>query len=131
MSDEARGHPGGLQFYCCTQMHCTQRLVSLKLRTTDAAPTELTGPGLAHALRALVTEKGLAGTVQVRETSCMRGCLIGPRLNVVSEGGFKDAVRYLHLPATRRHLRCFPWEDVPSVEALLDRHVTVSEEEGL
>jgi hypothetical protein len=125
MSDEARVRPGCLQFYLCTQMHCTQRLVSLKIRTTDAAPTKLTGPGLARALRELVTENGLEGRVQVRETSCMRGCLIGPRLNVVSEEGFKDAVRYLYLPATRRHLRCFPWEEVISVEVLLDRHVTV------
>ena len=50
MSDEARGHPGCLQFYFCTQMHCTQRLVSLKLRATDAAPTELPGQVLRNAL---------------------------------------------------------------------------------
>jgi len=125
MSDESRVSHGCLQFYLCTQMHCAQRLVSLKIRSTDVTTTALTGPGLARALRELVAEKGFEGRVQVRETSCMRGCLIGPRLNVVSEGGFKDAVRYLHLPAMRRHLRCFPWEDVISVEALLDHHVTV------
>jgi predicted metal-binding protein len=108
MSDEARVRPGCLQFYLCTQMHCTQRLVSLKIRTTDAAPTKLTGPGLARALRELVTEKGLEGRVQVRETSCMRGCLIGPRLNVVSEEGFKDAVRYLYLRPRDGTCAAFP-----------------------
>ena len=123
MSNELRVRSDCLQLYLCTQMPCTQNLVHLKIHATDVATRELNGPELAQALRGLVAEKGLGEQVEVRETCCMRGCLVGPRLNVVGTGGFKDAVRYLHLPATKRPLRCAPWGEVASVEDLLDRHV--------
>jgi hypothetical protein len=119
VADEAQGRTECVHLYLCTQMHCVRRVASLKIHTADAATTELNGLGLAQVLRELVAEKHLQERIQVHETSCMRGCLIGPRLNVVGVGGFKDAVRYLHLPATRRNLRCFPWEGVSSLEALV------------
>ena len=88
----------------------------------DAATTELTGPDLVRALRELVAEKDLATRIQVQETSCMRGCLVGPRLNVTGAGGFREAMRYLHLPAARHNLSCFPWEEVVSLEELVNIH---------
>jgi hypothetical protein len=92
----------------------------LRIHTTDTATTKLTGPDLVRALRELVAGKDMELRIQVRETSCMRGCLIGPRLNVVGVGGFKEAVRYLHLPAGRRNLNCLPWEGVVSLEDLVN-----------
>lgn len=126
MADDSGRRPDCLFLYLCTQLHCTRHVVRLKIHTADVAARELTGPDLAQALRALVTEKGWGDRVQVRETSCMRGCLVGPRLNVVGAGGFKDAVRYLHLPATKPALRCVAWEAVTSAEALLDEHLKVT-----
>jgi hypothetical protein len=123
MADELPLHQDGVLFYLCMQVDCTRRLVSIKLHSTDSSTAALNGPGLAQALQALIVEKGLGERAQVCETSCLRGCRVGPRLNVVGTGGFKETVRYLHLPATRRGLRCFPWEEVVSVEALLDRSV--------
>ncbi|MBI3303073.1 MAG: (2Fe-2S) ferredoxin domain-containing protein [Deltaproteobacteria bacterium] len=119
-----------LQLYLCITAHCARRVVRLKIRTADPASREFNGPGLAQAMQELIVEKGLVGQVQVRETSCMRGCTIGPRLNVVGAGGFKEAVRYLHLPAAKSHLRCARWEDVVSLEALLDYHVQGQDETG-
>ncbi len=123
ITDETAGRSDCVQFYLCTQMHCARRVVSLKIHTTDAATTELTGPDLIRALQGLTAEKNVAARIQVRETSCMRGCLIGPRLNVVGVGGFKDAMRYLHLPAGRRHLNCLPWEGVVSLEELVNSNI--------
>ena len=123
MTDTSRGRADGIHFYLCTQLHCTQNRVQLKIRTADAVMRELNGPALAQALQKLVSEKNLGEQVQVRETSCMRGCLVGPRLNVVGGAGFKDAVRYLHLPAAKHHLKCSSWGEVTSLEEVLDQHV--------
>ena len=111
-----------LQLYLYIQAPCFRRVVSLKIRTMDASTRELNGPGLARGLRELVAGKDLGERVQVWETSCMRGCLVSPRLNVVGAGGFKDTVRSLYLPTTRRTLRCFLWQEVTSVEAFIDQY---------
>ena len=123
MTDPSRVRADCVHFYLCTQLHCTRNLVQLKIRSADAVTRELNGPALAKALQKLVSQKNLGEQVQVRETSCMRGCLVGPRLNVVGGAGFKDAVRYLHLPAAKHHLKCSSWEDVTSLEEVLDQHV--------
>ena len=112
-----------INFYLCTHLHCSHNRVRLKLRPADRTAQELNGPALARALRQLVGEKGLGDQVRVRETSCMRGCLVGPRLNVVGGAGFRDAVRYLHLPAAKRHLKCAAWQTAGSLEEVLERHV--------
>jgi hypothetical protein len=122
MTGETPGRLDCIHFYLCTQMHCARRVVSLRIHAADVATTELTGPDLVQSLRELVAEKDLATRIQVRETSCMRGCLVGPRLNVIGAGGFKEAVRYLHLPTVRRNLSCFPWEEVVSLEELVNIH---------
>ncbi len=123
MTDTSRVRADCVHFYLCTQLHCTRNFVQLKIRAADAVTRELNGPGLAQALHTLVVEKNLGQQVQVRETSCMRGCLVGPRLNVVGGAGFKDAVRYLHLSAAKRHLKCSSWGEVNSLEEVLDQHV--------
>ncbi len=114
-----------LELYLCIQEQCARRVVRVKIRTADPSSRELSGPDLSQTLRKLVAEKGLAGRVKVRETSCMRGCTIGPRLNVVGAGGLREAVRYLHLPAAKSGLRCARWEEVNSLEALLEHHLQV------
>jgi len=81
MADDSPVRADCLQLYLCTQAPCSRRVVSLKIRTMDASTRELNGPGLARGLRELVAEKDLGERVQVWETSCMRGCLVGPRLN--------------------------------------------------
>jgi hypothetical protein len=58
----------------------------------------------------------------------MGGCPLGPRLNVVGAGGFKATVRYLHLQTAKRGTLCAPWEEVLSLEALLDQHIKEEEE---
>jgi hypothetical protein len=93
--------------------------------TTDAVARALSGPDLLHALQTLMTEKGILG--KVLETSCMGGCTIGPRLNVIGAGGFKDTLRYLHLESERQKTLCEPWEAVTSLEALLEYHVQEEE----
>jgi hypothetical protein len=112
-----------VDFYLCTHLHCSHNLVRLKIHAADRMTRELNGPALARALRQLVGEKDLGEQVRVRETSCMRGCLVGPRLNVVGGAGFRDAVRYLHLPAAKRHLKCAAWQAAGSLEEVLERHV--------
>jgi predicted metal-binding protein len=111
-------------FYVCAQKDCARRVVSLKLRTTDSAATALTGPELLQGLQTLIVKKDIEALAQVQETSCMRGCLVGPRLNVIGEGGFKEAVRYLHLPANRHNGRCVAWAEIDSIEALLDHYAS-------
>lgn len=123
MADELPAHRASLSFYLCTQMHCTRRLVSVKIHGTDVSTIALNGLGLAQTLQALIAEKGLGESVQVCETSCLRGCRVGPRLDVVGTRGFKETVRYRYIPATRRGLGGFPWEEVVSVEVLLERSV--------
>jgi hypothetical protein len=123
MTDPSRVRTDCVHFYLCTQLHCTRNLVQLKIHAADTVTRELNGPALAHALQKLVVEKDLGDQVQVRETSCMRGCLVGPRLNVVGGAGFKDALRYLQLPAAKRHLKCSSWGEVSSLEEVLDQHV--------
>lgn len=115
--------PVALELLLCTQAHCTRRVVGLKRRITDAAQQEFNGPKLIQALQELIAARGLSEQVQVRQTSCMGGCTIGPRLNVVGAGGLKAAVRYLHLPAAKSHLQCARWADVASLEVLLDHHL--------
>lgn len=75
-----------------------------------------------RTLQELIAARGLSEQVQVRPTSCMGDCTIGPRLNVVGAGGLKDAVRYLHLPVAKTHVRCARWANVASLEALLDQY---------
>ncbi len=123
MTDTSRVRTDCVHFYLCTQLHCTRNLVQLKIHAADVVTRELNGPALAQALQKLVVEKDLGEQVQVRETSCMRGCLVGPRLNVVGVGGFKNALRYLHLPAAKHHLKCASWGEVTSLEEVLDQHV--------
>ncbi|MBI3757403.1 MAG: hypothetical protein HY267_05445 [Deltaproteobacteria bacterium] len=120
MTDKTPGRADCIHFYLCTQMHCARRVVSVRIHAADAATMELTGPDLVRALRELVVERDLTTRIQVRETSCMRGCLVGPRLNVTGTGGFREAMRYLHLPAARHNLSCFPWEGVVSLEELVN-----------
>jgi hypothetical protein len=115
-----------LKLFVCTKTQCTARVVRVKLRTADTAPQELNGPALFEALQALLVEKGMRGRVWA--TSCMGGCPIGPRLNVVGAGGFKATVRYLHLQTSKRGILCAPWEEILSLEALLDRHMQEEEE---
>jgi hypothetical protein len=117
--------PIALKLLVCTKTHCAQRVVQLKRYTTDAAARALNGPALLHALQTLMTEKGIPG--KVLETSCMGGCTIGPRLNVIGAGGFKDTVRYLHLESEKQKTLCAPWEAVTSLEALLEYHVQEEE----
>jgi hypothetical protein len=117
---------GSLKFFVCTKTQCTNRVVRVKIHTADATAQELNGPALLHALQALLVEKGIRGRVWA--TSCMGGCPIGPRLNVVGAGGFKATVRYLHLQTGKRGILCAPWEAVMSLEALLDQHVQEEEE---
>lgn len=112
-----------LDLLLCTQVHCTRRVVCLKRGADDPAPQDLNGPGLVRTLQELIAARGLSEQVQVRPTSCMGGCTIGPRLNVVGAGGLKDAVRYLHLPVAKTHVRCARWADVASLEALLDQYL--------
>lgn len=114
-----------LKLFVCTKTHCTQHVVRLKLRTADAITQELNGPSLLRALEELMTEKGIAG--RVLEVSCMGGCPIGPRLNVVGADGFKDTVRYLHVASGKRKTLCVPWEAIESLEALLEYHVQKEE----
>ena len=114
-----------LKLFVCTKTHCTQRVVRLKLRTVDATTQELNGPSLLRGLEELMTEKGIAG--RVLEVSCMGGCPIGPRLNVVGAGGFRATVRYVHFRGVPRKTLCAPWEEVVSLEALLDQHVREEE----
>jgi L-amino acid N-acyltransferase YncA len=123
MTDDSPAYRAPVQLYLCTQKDCARRVVALKIYTDDATTTSLTRPELQQTLLTLITQKGIERWVAVRETSCMRGCRVGPRLNVVTDGRFQDAVRYLHLPANRRHGRCVSWTDVDSVEALLDHYV--------
>lgn len=115
--------PVSLELLLCAQVHCTRRVVRLKRRSNDAALQEFNGPELMQALQELIAARGLSEQVQVRQTSCMGGCTIGPRLNVVGAGGLKDAVRYLHLPVAKSHIRCARWADVVSLEALLDHYL--------
>ena len=117
---------GSLKFFVCTKTQCTNRVVRVKIHTTDATTQELNGPALLQELQALLVEKGIRGRVWA--TSCMGGCPIGPRLNVVGAGGFKATVRYLHLQTGKRGTLCAPWEAVMSLEALLDQHVKEEEE---
>jgi len=123
MADDSPAYGAPVQLYLCTQQDCARRVVALKIYTDDATTTSLTGPELQQRLHSLITQKGIERWVNVREASCMRGCRVGPRLNVVTDGCFQDAVRYLHLPATRRHWRCVAWTDVDSVESLLNHYV--------
>lgn len=88
-------------FHVCTQKDCARRGVSLKRYATDVTATMLTGPHLLQALQTLVVQKGIEARVRIQETSCMRGCWVGPRPNIIGEGGFQEAVRYLHVPANR------------------------------
>jgi hypothetical protein len=125
-SDDSTPLPGPLKLFVCTKTQCTARVVRVKVRTADATPQELNGPALFQALQALLVEKGIRGRVWA--TSCMGGCPIGPRLNVVGAGGFKATVRYLHLQTNKRGTLCAPWEEALSLEALLDRHVQEEEE---
>jgi hypothetical protein len=125
MADDSSAQAAPVQVCLCTQQDCARRVVALKIHTHDCAPTPLAGPELRQRLHTLITQKGIAHVGQVRETSCLRGCRVGPRLNVVTGGCFQDAVRYLHLPANRHHWRCVAWTDVDSVEALLDHYVSV------
>lgn len=124
-SNDSPARQAFLELYLCIQAQCARQVVRVKIRTADPSSRELSGPDLSQTLRKLVAEKGLAGQVQVRETSCMRGCTIGPRLNVVGAGGLKEAVRYLHLRAAKSGLRCARWEEVNSLEALLEHHLQV------
>jgi hypothetical protein len=117
---------GSLKLFVCTKTQCTDRVIRVKIRTADATTQELNGPALLQALQALLVEKGIRGRIWA--TSCMGGCPIGPRLNVVGTGGFKATVRYLHLQTSKRGILCAPWEAVTSLEALLDRHVKEEEE---
>jgi (2Fe-2S) ferredoxin len=123
MADDSRAQAAPVQLYLCTQQDCARRVVALKIYTHDCETIQLTGPSLLQTLQTLVIQKGIEQSVYVRETSCMRGCRVGPRLNVVEHGRFQDAVRYLHLPANRHHWRCVAWTDVDSVESLLDHYV--------
>lgn len=114
-----------LKFLVCTQTHCSGRTVQLKVHADDPADQELSGPELLQALHDLVDEKGVLG--QVKQTSCMGGCRIGPRLNVLGAEGLKAAMRYLHLPRAKSHLRCARWADVGSLEALIEHHLQEEE----
>ncbi|MGE0683046.1 MAG: (2Fe-2S) ferredoxin domain-containing protein [Candidatus Binatia bacterium] len=114
-----------LKLFVCTKTHCTERVVCVKIRTADATTQELNGPSLLRALEKLMTEKGIAG--RVLEVSCMGGCTIGPRLNVVGTDGFKGTVRYLHVVSGKRKPLCVPWEKIESLEALLEHHVQKEE----
>jgi hypothetical protein len=120
-TDDLGTRPVSLKLFVCTKTHCTERVVCVKIRTADATAQQLSGPALLRALAELMAEKGVAG--KVWETSCMGGCPIGPRLNVVGAGGFKATMRYLHFRGVPRKTLCAPWEDVGSLEALLDRYV--------
>ena len=115
-----------LKLFVCTKTHCTERVVRVKIRTADATAQALNGPALLRALEELMTEKGIAG--RVVEVSCMGGCPIGPRLNVVGAEGFRATVRYLHFRGVPCKTLCAPWEEVVSLEALLDQHVREEEE---
>ena len=123
MSDNSSAHSAQVQFSLCLQKDCARRGVALKISPHESAPTELTGLDLQQRLQTLIEKKRMAAVVDVRETSCMRGCRVGPRLNVVVGGHFQEAVRYLHLPANRRYGRCVAWADVDSVESLLEQYV--------
>lgn len=114
-----------LKLLVCTRTHCAQRVVQFKMYRTDNDARALHGPALLHALQALMAEKGIPG--RVLETSCMGGCTIGPRLNVIGAGGFKDTLRYLHLESEKQKTLCVPWEAVTSLEALLEYHVQEEE----
>lgn len=117
-----------LKLFVCTKTYCTERVVCVKIRTADATTQELNGPSLLHTLEELMTEKGIAG--RVMEVSCMGGCPIGPRLNVVGAGGFRATVRYVHFRGVPRKTLCAPWEEVVSLDALLDQHVRAEEARG-
>jgi|RhiMethySRZTD1v2_1073278.scaffolds.fasta_scaffold982887_2 hypothetical protein len=121
MADNSSAHSAQLQFYLCIQKDCARRVVALKISTHDSAPTELTGLDLQQRLQTLIEKKRMEALVDVRETSWMRGCRVGPRLNVVVGGHVQEAVCYVHLPANRRHWRCLTWADVDSVESLLEQ----------
>lgn len=109
-----------LDIYICTKSKCTAKRVQLKLRAEDATLSAYNGPALLAAIRAFITAKALDDQVQVHEVTCMAGCPVGPRVDMIA-----NTQRFLYFqrktPTGRVDL--ISWNSVASLEQAIEQHL--------
>lgn len=109
-----------LDIYICTKSKCTAKKVQLKLRSEDATPSTYNGPALLVAIRALVVAKALDGQVRVHEATCMAGCPVGPRVDVIAN---TQRFMYFQRKAATGRADLVSWNGVTSIENAIEQHL--------
>ena len=112
-----------LDIYICTKSKCTAKCVQIKLRETDPIAGAYNGPALLDAVRHLVDEQHLGGTVAVHEVACMSGCPVGPRIDIYV--GSRRVMYFQRKTATGRP-DLISWITVTDVETEIKRYLEYS-----
>jgi len=106
-----------LDIYICTKSKCTAKRVEIKLRKEDQGADSYNGPALLAAARGLVTEKQLHSCVNVHEATCMSGCPVGPRMDIIA--GSRRVMYFQRKTLTGRE-DLVGWQFIDSLESVIN-----------